>query len=332
LTPAAVRARFHELGVPTVEEPALEKVFPASQRAVDVRDALVRRARGADVRHGARVLEVRPEGGRWRVRSAEAEVVATSVILSAGGRSYPATGTTGDGYAWLEALGLCVVPTVPALVPVTSPAAWARELTGVAFQEVEARLLDGAGKVLGRRARPVVFTHTGLSGPGAMDLAAPIARAARAGAVAGWSIALDLLPATPEDALRTQLLAAVPGSAPLPRMLRGAIPPRVLAAVCAQAGVPGDVPPVHTLDRGRRNRLVDALKGLRVPVDGTLGWDKAEVTAGGLALEEVNPSTLEVRRHPGLYVVGELLDLHGPIGGLNFQAAFATAEVAATRA
>ncbi|MEQ1572567.1 MAG: NAD(P)/FAD-dependent oxidoreductase, partial [Myxococcota bacterium] len=107
---------------------------------------------------------------------------------------------------------------------------------------------------------------------------------------------------------------------------------RILAAVARQAGSDEDNPPLHRVDRKTRNRWVDALKGLRVPISGTLGWDEAEVTAGGLALGEVDPATMAVRRHPGLYVFGELLDLTGPIGGLNFQLAFATAELAARAA
>ncbi|MEZ4235441.1 MAG: aminoacetone oxidase family FAD-binding enzyme [Myxococcota bacterium] len=248
-----------------------------------------------------------------------------AVVLSVGGASYPKTGCTGDGYPWLRALDLPVVAPVPALVPLRSPAGWVQALAGVSLQETEARLLDGSGRIVARQARPVLFTHKGLSGPGAMDLSAPVARGG------AWTVAIDLLPRRPEDALRAELHAAAgrPGGPRLARLLGEGLPGRLLAAAAAQAGIDDDNPLPYAVDRAKRNKLVDALKGLRVPVDGTLGWDEAEVTAGGLALDAVDRRTLAVGGRPGLSVVGELLDLTGPIGGLNFQAAFATAEAAA---
>ena len=111
-----------------------------------------------------------------------------------------------------------------------------------------------------------------------------------------------------------------------------AIPRRLAQTLFARAGMEGANPRANGVSKGQRHRLVDALKGLEVPVTGTLGYGKAEVTAGGLALSEVRRQTMEVRRLPGLYVFGELLNLQGPIGGFNFQAAFATAELAAAAA
>ncbi|MCK6526789.1 aminoacetone oxidase family FAD-binding enzyme [Myxococcota bacterium] len=339
LPPHRVRERFAALGVPTVEEPALEKVFPASQRARDVRDALVGEAR----RLGVEVLLERPvagiepgPSGGWTVRLADGpQVLCRAVLACPGGQSHPRSGTTGDGYRWMRELGLAVVEPVPALVPLRSPAPWVRELTGISLQRVEARLLDAAGRVLGRRARPVVFTHHGLSGPGAMDLSEPVARAEAASRREGTPVqpldlALDLLPDLHADALQALLIEAAErrGAPTLASVLPGEIPRRLLAAAASQAGLPESNPRAQRLDRAARGRLVEALKGLRVPVDGTLGWGEAEVTAGGLALEEVDRRTMGVRRHPGLYALGELLDLSGPIGGLNFQAAFATAELA----
>jgi predicted Rossmann fold flavoprotein len=336
LPPQAVRDRFHRLGVPTVEEPELEKVFPASQRAMDVRDALVRAAVAAGVRfqYRAEVQQLAPTADGWVVTVADAAPVqARRLILAPGGRSYPKTGTTGDGYGWLRALDLEVVPTVPALVPLTSDAGWVHELSGIAVQDAEARVLDPDGRIVGKRRRPVLFTHQGLSGPGAMDLSAPVARAAASGGAAGWKIAIDLMPELSLDALRATLqdAAARPGAPRLARLIKP-LPARLLAAVTRQAELDDDNPALNRVDRRRRNLLVDALKGLLVPVHGTSGWDKAEVTAGGLALSEVDRTTLQVRRYPGLYAIGEILDLTGPIGGLNFQAAFSTGEVAGTHA
>lgn len=332
LPPEAVRARFHAWGVPTETAP-LEKVFPASHNAKDVRDALERAARaaGAEIRLAAplRGLERGEQGFRLHLADG-ARWTAPRVILAVGGQSYPKTGTTGDGYAWLRALRLPLVEPVPALVPLRSPAAWVRELTGIALPEVELRLCGPGGLTYERRRRPLLFTHQGLSGPGAMDLSLRVARAALAGPVEGWSLAVDFLPDLDREELRRRCIEAA-GQAGNPRLdqLFGLdLPRRVEDLLVERCGLSGLPFRVQSLDRARRHAWVETLKGWPLPVDGTLGYDKAEVTAGGLALKAVDAQTLRVHGIPGLYVVGELLDLQGPIGGLNFQAAFATAELA----
>ncbi len=326
LPPAAVRERFHALGVPTVAA-ALDKVFPESGRARDVCDALLGEARGAGVelRCDAAVRALRPDGDEWRVELDDGALLATQrLVLASGGASYPTLGTTGDGYAWLRELDLPVVEPTPALAPLTSPATWVHELTGVALEEVEVRLVDRAGKLLARRRRPLLFTHQGLSGPAALDVSVHVGRAAGD----GLSLRIDLLPALERDALRTRLIdaARAKGTPHLARALPE-LPRRLVAAVARRVGLPEN-PATATLDRGTRHRLIESLKGLELPIDGTGGFDVAEVTAGGLALKAVDPRSMQVNAHPGLYVIGELLDLDGPVGGLSFLAAFATAEVA----
>lgn len=333
LPPAEVRNRFESWGVPTEVAP-LEKIFPSSGSAKDVRDALEGAARGAGAQihleAGARSIE--RDGDHWTVRTTDDRVWrARSLVLAVGGKSYPKTGTTGDGYPWLEALGLEVVLPVPALVPLTSQEAWVRELTGIAWQGGEARLESPDGRVLQRRRRPLMFTHRGLSGPAAMDLSHHVARASSS--AAGLRLKVDFFPDLDREGLRTALVgsAGLPGAPRLQRALggleTGPMPRRLFDAVASNASLAGDVA-VNGLDRSMRHALVEAMKGLPVPVHGTVGWDHAEVTAGGLALREVNPRTMAVNQCPGLFVVGELLDLNGPIGGLSFQAAFATAQLA----
>lgn len=334
LPPTAVRERFHQLGVPTVEAP-LEKVFPASDRARDVRDALERAAReaGVEIWLDAAVGSVGRSESGWVVALEDGRrIQSTALMLCPGGQSYARSGTTGDGYAWLRSLELPVVEPVPALVPLTSPEAWVRELTGIAPQEVEARAVAPNGKTHASRRRPVVFTHRGLSGPGAMDLAEPVARfEAGGGGGEPWRIVLDLLPDADRAELRDVLIAGAreKGAPRLSRVLPIELPKRLRAAIAERAGLDEIDPRAAQIDRARRHDLVETLKGLAVPVDGTLGYDKAEVTAGGLALKVVDPQTLGVRGRPGLYVFGELLDVQGPIGGLNFLAAWSTAELAA---
>jgi hypothetical protein len=273
------------------------------------------------------VRGLKREAEAWRVHLGEESWVAERVFLCPGGKSYARAGTTGDGYAWLAALGLPCVEPVPALVPLASPAGWVRELAGISLQEVEVRLVAPDGRELGRRARPIVFTHHGVSGPGAMDLSEPVARAAQP-----LTLRLDLLPIWAREDLRARLLeSGARSGAPLLANVVSeelVLPRRLVEQVLAQAGIAPELR-VNLLKKPERHALVEALKGLDVPVDGTLGFDAAEVTAGGLALEALDPGTLRVRGCENLWAFGELIDLQGPIGGLNFQAAFATAELAA---
>lgn len=336
LPPSAVRERFEAWGVPTVEAP-LEKIFPASGSARDVRDALVRAATGAGarIRTTAPVAGIEREADDWCAVLEDGERVrAPRVVLCPGGRSYPRTGTTGDGYAWCTALDLPLVEPVPALVPLSSPDAWARELTGIAIQDAEVRLANERGRTLATRRRPVLFTHDGLSGPGPMDVSEHVARAVARGRTDGLRVTLDLVPNLDREALRERFMAAAAaaGRPRLSRVLEADLPSRLRAAICARAGIEGHDPRCAELSKAQRHELVEALVALPVRVDGTLGYDKAEVTAGGLDLKVVDPDTCAVRGRPGLFACGELLDVQGPIGGLNFQAAFATAELAGAAA
>jgi hypothetical protein len=332
LPPEAVRERFHGWGVPTETAP-LEKVFPQSHNAKDVRDALERAARsaGARIRLSVPVRGIERLTAGYRVHTEQGERLdAACLILAVGGQSYPKTGTTGDGYRWLRELRLPVVEPVPALVPLTSPAAWVRSLTGIALPEVELRLVAPSGNSFERRRRPLLFTHQGLSGPGAMDLSARVARHVAEHLPGEWRVAVDFLPDHTREDLRARLInaASEPGN-PRIDQLFGLEIPRRIEELLVEALELGNRPfRVASLDKARRHALVELLKGWHLPVDGTLGYDKAEVTAGGLSLKALDPETCQVFGLPGLYVIGELLDLQGPIGGLNFQAAFATAELA----
>ena len=326
LPPTAVRAAFEAWGVPT-KEGALEKVWPVSMRARDVVDALVRRAQaaGVETRTDAAVVDLVREGTGWRVRTASGDVLAPRVVVTVGGRSYPKTGTTGDGYPWMGALGHTITPCVPALVPLVVETPWVRALTGIAEQE--ARIwVEHAGRTLVERRRPFLFTHTGLSGPGPMD-------------VSRWfewplpgprpTLHLDLAPAVPEDEIRSRLQAAI-AARPAERVARAMpvdLPARLLESLCLAAGLAPDRRAGET-SKAERHALVLALKRLTLPVAGTRGFDHAEVTAGGVALPEVDPRTMASRVAPGLHLAGEILDVDGPIGGFNFQSAFSTGEAA----
>jgi len=355
LSPQKLRAYFEELGVPTLSAP-LEKVFPMSGQAKDVRDALLSATEmtGVELRLESCVTSISPitpsedaeqNQASWLVEIKGGETIrAKRLVLATGGVSYPGAGTTGDGYPWLRKLGLGFIAPVPALAPIQSNETWVHELAGNSLQDVEIRLLNGKGKELGRRRRPLLFTHTGVSGPGAMDLSGVIARTMQDGegskSIEGWTLRADLVPDVTREELREVLIAvaSLPGA---PRLVRG-IPvvlnerypllelpsKRIWHEVFKEAGLATRAGH-QALTKAARHDLIEALKGLTIPVSGTLGFDKAEVTSGGLALRAVDPGTFRVRGQENLWVIGELLDVDGPIGGLNFQAAFASGEACA---
>ncbi len=337
LGPRELRAWIESLGVPTKVEPG-GKVFPISDRAVDVRDALEREL----VRSGAIFIgkaAVRSVAIAATERATETFVVETTagtftapqLVLAMGGQSYPRVGTTGDGYALAVSLGHTLVPPTPALVPLLIDVPWMRELSGVTLDDVTLAL-EVIGRVFEQCRGGFLFTHFGLSGPAPMNLGGAVAEALASSVAASVALRINFLPSTTRATLESQLTAAASTSTMTDqRLLRtwlaDRLPRRVAESLLLTAKIPLEraLPQIANSERGR---LLDALFATRVPVAGTRGFDFAEVTRGGVALYEVDPTTLASRVVPGLYLAGELLYLDGPIGGYNFTAAFATGMLA----
>jgi predicted Rossmann fold flavoprotein len=313
---------FESSGVATkVEETG--KIFPVSNKALDVLDALLRRlhAGGARLSLQEPLLDLQPQSPGFVLTTPQRTLHAESVILTTGGQSYPGCGTTGDGYGLTARLGHTIVPPRPALVPVTVAAAWVAELRGVTLPDVAVRVLEGDKTRMTRRGS-LLFAHFGLSGPVILDVSRVISGHARPETLA---LELDLVPATAEQALDESLRVetAAAGKKQLAAVLPAPLPRRLCEMLLQVAGLPSERK-AAALSRTDRLRLVEAIKRLRLPVTGTLGFGKAEVTAGGVALDEVDSRSLASKRVPGLFLAGELLDLDGPIGGYNFQAAWST--------
>lgn len=325
--PAALRAFSEAAGVPLQEED-LDKLFPVSQRARDVVDALTRRAAlaGVQLRTSAPVVAVQRASPGFVVTTPRGAVACASVVLATGGLSYPKTGATGDGYAWCRSLGHTITPTFPALAPLVVAADWVKALQGIVVRDVALASLDAHGRVVCTRTRPILFTHKGLSGPAPMDLAGDIEEAEGHGAVR-----FDFAPDQREEQLEAAWLAAgrAHGARRVESVLPPSLPERLRTALCELAG--GN-PPLASWSREQRRLLLATVKRLRVPVHHSLGYEHAEVTRGGVALPEIDPRTMQSRLCPGLFVCGELLDVDGPIGGFNFQAAFATGRLAGLHA
>jgi predicted Rossmann fold flavoprotein len=315
-------AFFEAEGVATKTEET-GKIFPVSNRAVDVLEALLRRLRrsGAVLALGEPLLGLEPRPPGFALTTPGRVVGARRVILTTGGQSYPGCGTTGDGYGLTARLGHTIVPPRPALVPLTVADPAVAELRGVTLPDVAVRVLED-GKALAVRRGSLLFAHFGLSGPVVLDVSRAVSGHPRPQAL---TLEIDLLPGVKESDLDEHLRreTAAAGKKQLAAVLAAELPRRLAEALLPRAGLPADRR-AAALSRPDRTRLVGCLKRLRLAVTGTLGFKKAEVTAGGVALHEVDSRTLQSKCVDGLFLAGELLDLDGPIGGYNFQAAWST--------
>jgi predicted Rossmann fold flavoprotein len=321
---------FEDEGVATkVEETG--KVFPVSNRAVDVLDALLRRLHrsGATLALGEPVTDVKANGNGFDVVKPSRTIIAGRVILTTGGKSYPGSGTTGDGYRIAAAFGHTIVPPRPALVPITTAEPWVAALRGVTLTDVQLRVHQGDKKLTTRRGS-LLFAHFGLTGPVALDVSRVVSGHPEPRSL---HLEVDLLPTMLETHLDRFLQAEslASGKKQLSTILAMHLPHR-LAEMLLILTVQSADRKAAGLSRIDRGKLVAAVKRLRVPITGTLGFEKAEVTAGGVALDEVDSRTMESKHQPGLYIAGEVLDLDGPIGGYNFQAAWSTGWLAGTKA
>ncbi len=313
---------FEAEGVATkVEETG--KVFPVSNKATDVLDALLQRLKrsGATLALGESVVAIDVRDGAMSLQSSLRALNGERVILTTGGQSYPGSGTTGDGYRFAQSFGHRIVPPRPALVPLTTDVPWISEMRGITLPDVAVKIID-PDKHLVSRQGSLLFAHFGLSGPVILDVSREVSGHANPSTLI---LEIDLLPSTSESELsewlRTESLAS--GKKQLAVVLAQKLPRRLCDAVLQDAGLVIDRK-AAALTRDERSKLVRSLKHLQIALTGTLGFKKAEVTAGGIALDEVDSRTMQSKLVPNLYLAGEILDLDGPIGGYNFQAAWST--------
>ncbi len=315
-------ALFEAEGVRTkVEETG--KVFPLSNKAADVLEALLARLRrsGAELALDEPVTGIDRSGELFRLATSKRSLETPRLILTTGGKSYPGSGTAGDGYPWAAAFGHTIVPPRPALTPLTTNAAWVLDLKGITLPDVTLTILGG-GKKLASRRSSLLFAHFGLTGPAALDVSRAVSGHPQP---ASLTAEIDLLPAENESQVADRLgrELAAEGKKNIGTIVAALVPQRLAAALLALAEIPGDRRAAE-VSKGQRQRLLQLLKRLPVPLTGTLGFSKAEVTAGGISLPEVDSRTMQSKLAPGLYFAGEILDLDGPIGGYNFQAAWST--------
>jgi predicted Rossmann fold flavoprotein len=286
---------------------------------------------------GEAVAAIRRRGDAFDVETSQRALQGRKLIITTGGKSYPGCGTTGEGYAWLAALGHTIRRPRPALVPLTSDEVWLRELSGITIPDVmlrvnDPRLIASLARKRRRAALPpgvlierrgsLLFTHFGLSGPVVLDVSRAITAATKPQELV---LAADFMPNSAADEVEQLLrtVAADDGKRSVANVVSADLPRRLIDSLLARAEVPPDRRAAE-LSKAERGRLIEQLKRCEIRVTGSRGFEKAEVTAGGIALDEVDSRTMQSKLVPNLYLAGEILDMDGFIGGYNFQAAFST--------
>ncbi|MEI6060544.1 MAG: NAD(P)/FAD-dependent oxidoreductase [Bacteroidota bacterium] len=295
------------------------KVFPASQKSQDVLNVLTDACfrNKVDISCNQNVTEiVRTEDG-FGIRTGSGTFHSKFLVITTGGMSYPATGSSGDGYHFAKQLGHSIVPPKPSLSPVFIRDYTMASISGVSVQNKAVYIYRG-GKKINEHRGDIGFTHKGLSGPGILDFSRHI--------LSGDILKVNLIDLRPDD-FRNELIRASEnsGKTAIKTYLKKFDIPHSLVLLVLQSAVIEPESRLAELVKLKRNRLVEAFCEYPFVVEKVGGFNMAMVTAGGVDLEEVNPKTMESKIVPGLYFAGEVLDIDGDTGGFNLQAAFSTA-------
>ncbi|HBB72094.1 MAG TPA: aminoacetone oxidase family FAD-binding enzyme [Ruminococcus sp.] len=317
---------FESLGVPLKTERG-NRVFPVSDRAEDIVSALSREIGrlGVDVIHKRVTALIIEDGACAGVRAGGKEYRSGSVLIACGGKSYPTTGSDGDGYTFAESAGHTVTPLKPSLVPLTSPDRFCAELMGLSLRNVTLTLYDGSKEIYSELGE-MLFTHFGLSGPLVLSASSHI----REMEPDRYSVRIDLKPGlTPEQLdARLQRDFAENLNRDLRNGIRALLPAKLIPVIIKLSGIPEDQK-VNSITREQRHSFGELIKSFPVRISGFRPIDEAIITSGGVSVREIDPRTMESKLLPGLFFAGEVIDVDAYTGGFNLQIAFSTAYAAA---
>ena len=324
--PEEVKAFFEGLGVPLKTERG-NRVFPRSDRAADIIDALLLALR----RRRVEIVQDRATGIRTAdgvIAGVEAEHgfhPCKAVVVATGGVSYPLTGSTGDGYELARALGHTVVPPKPSLVPLAAEGELCARMQGLSLRNVAIKVKDGKKKVVYQEQGELLFTHFGLSGPLILSASAHM----RAFEKEHYHVLIDLKPALDEQKLDARLLRDFSENAnrAFHNVLEGLVPRLMVPVLVELSGIPAQEK-VNSITKQQRRRLLELLKGLRIDIQGPRPVEEAIVTSGGVKVSEVDPGAMASKKAPGLFLAGEVLDVDAYTGGFNLQIAWSTGKAA----
>lgn len=307
--------------------------YPRSMQAAAVTKAVVQELKhlGVNVVDEVNISRIRQTHGGFSIDSDKGNFSVDRLILACGGKAAANTGSDGSGYRLAESLGLKVIEPMPALVPLTSSWKGFKELSGVRAKGRITLLIDG--KRIASEIGELQFCDYGLSGIAAFQLSGYIARVIAGNRKTVVEAELNLLDEFSENELREYFSAQIRRrpSVRCGDFLIGLLPEKLGLQLFKRIGVPFDLE-VGGLNPGQLNKLLHECQALRVPITGTLGFDRAQVTSGGVDTAQIDPATLEVKKVPGLYVAGELLDVDGICGGYNLQFAWSSGYLAGSAA
>ena len=323
--PSAVMEYFEGLGVPLKTERG-GRVFPRSDKSADVIDALYRalKKQRVTIRHHRALDLLLAEGQVVGVETSDGPVDARAVIIATGGVSYPATGSTGDGYVLARSAGHTIVEPRASLVPLVEDGDTCARMQGLSLKNVTLTLKNSKKKAVFQEQGEMLFTHFGISGPLVLS----------ASAHGNWqkdsyTAVIDCKPALDMDKLEARILrdvAAAPNKA-FHNFLEGLLPRLMIPVVGERADIPPDLP-VNAMTKAQRRRLMETVKQFVIPLAGTRPVTEGIITAGGVKTGEVDPGTMMSKKTAGLFFAGEVLDLDAYTGGFNLQIAWCTGRAA----
>lgn len=324
--PSETMAFFERLGVSLKVERG-NRVFPESDKAADIIDALLREVRRKQVNlMETRVMDILVEDGAvCAVRTEQGDLRCDAAILATGGMSYPLTGSTGDGYDMARKWGHTVVQPKGSLVPLCSDDPCCPAMQGLALKNTGMKVRNEKGKVVYQDQGELLFTHFGLSGPMILSASAHLRRFDKE----QYTVYLDLKPALDEEKLDARLLREFEeqSNRDFANVLGALLPRAMVPVVVGRSGIPGDTK-VHSVTRQQRRRLLELLKCFSINLTGTRPVEEAIVTSGGIKVSEIDPKTMQSKLVQGLFFAGEIIDVDAYTGGFNLQIAWATGHAA----
>lgn len=310
---------FESLGVPLKTERG-RRVFPESEKAIDIVNALRTYSQGASVIH-KKVTSINVNENGFLITAGNKDYLFDKVIIATGGKSYPLTGSDGSGYKLAMKLGHSVTELIPSLIPLESYSPYCRQMQGLSLKNVKITIKDEADRIIYADFGEMMFAHFGVTGPLILSASAHI----RDMDIAALRLSIDLKPALDEKTLDQRLLSDFQKKAnkDLINALGDLLPSKMILPFISYCGI-DERKKVNSITKEERKLILNALKGFEIPLDGLRPIEEAIVTSGGVEVKEITPKTMESKIQRGLYFCGEVIDVDAYTGGYNLQIAFST--------
>ncbi len=304
------------------------RVFPATQSSKDIVDFFRKLLETCRVQLWLRnrVLKIeKQKDGIFKILTKKAEIFSKSIILATGGKSYPSTGSRGDGYRIARSFGHTIVKPIPVLCGINLKENWIKQWQGITLKNIEVKIITG-GKIVANEKGEMIFTHFGISGPAVLNLSRYIAEMKNP---SGIKICIDFKPALDEKTIEMRLIDEFKKNSNkyIKNTMKNLLPQNIIDEFLLMATIHGDIK-CNQVTVHQRKLIVSLLKDFPLTFDSLRGFEEAIVTRGGVKTSEINPKTMESKIVPGLFFAGEIIDVDGKTGGFNLQAAFSTGFVA----